>query len=125
MLRKAQHMSDNEWEGRPFHAHWGSESRDCDGLYHSGGTYRQHDQYEWEDELKLLDLLVVWAYRLPDWDSSSLEISKTSDGNFRVRAYVQTDEGYNGVEVTMCQDPYCELPEQPMFRDHTAEAAGY
>ncbi len=119
-----------EWEDRPFHAHWHSEARDCDGLYTRSGVYRQTNQAgdgyqrEWDDDLDLMDILVVWAYKLPDWDDSTLKILRGSNG-WMIESGRQTDEGWEALHVEMCQDPWCDLGEKPTFRDHTAEAAGY
>lgn len=115
---------DVDWGPDMWHAHYAWASQDCDGKSSGSGLYRQGDTVEWADDLDLLDRLVVWAYKLPDVDQSALTIRRNDKGGYEIDSSRDTEEGAESLFVYMCQDD-CDLEEETIRRDHTAESMGY
>ena len=120
------------YEGLPWHAHCGTRSRDCDGSHETGFDYRQSTkdgeglQFEWDDNLELLDILVSYAFYLPDVDCSTVTVRQHEQGlGYIIESHRETEEGFDSMGITMCQSSWCEIPAVETQRDHTAESMGY
>jgi len=111
-----------------LHAHFGSESRDCDGRY-SNGVDIDASQFGdgFTDKDEFAEALLPWLYRSPDVGPVNITIEDIGDeDNDRlvIALSMQTDEGYYSAGVTICSEDDFE-PRYSGYRDHTAESMNY
>jgi hypothetical protein len=110
-----------------IHVHQASETRDCDGLYHSSqDIWPSPEELNQEfADIRFHDKVVSWLVNSYSLEcDGELHVYKADPFETRLRWTEPTEEGYRNTEARICLNPYCE-PEKATFRDHTAEAAGY
>jgi hypothetical protein len=123
-----------------WHIHYQSWSRDCDGKYE--GSWDDWDKdfdskmRTWTEEEAFNRALLRLSHSRPEFGQTIAVEVVDENGDYayltcpkerprtRIKAHMDTDEGYRDEQATICANPLCE--EAPTtFRDFTAEAAGY
>ncbi len=99
-----------------LHAHYESETTDCDGRYTRAYAVVAN-QGEDEDDFRTRLLGSVVG------EQGRLEVVAIGDGTTRFEWGEPTEEGQRHVQVETCRKA-CDL-DQSLFRDHSAEKAGY
>lgn len=128
---------DDETYAEMRHVHVDSSSRDCDGLYDRGDVYRipsirpEALRPAYLGGEPSFDDLWMYLLRHEPRMAPGLRLQilgDFTDGRGAVGTVATwncpTDEGGEGGDMRVCDDPYCAHDERT-FRDHTAEAAGY
>lgn len=105
-----------------IHAHFETESADCDGRYSRTNTVIPwSDEEEFDFERRVLTMV---ADPTP-MGGGKLEVTPLEDQAWRLEWSESTEEGFRHVEATICRDESCNTDEPAIQRDHSAEAAGY
>jgi hypothetical protein len=124
-------------EETTLHAHWMSDSRDCDGPHshywdevashwieefdHHAGGYRARLEHEFDFEIRMSELLVKVPYGGDGEVTVTLE--RKDDGRLRGHMSHSTEEGFSSKAFYVCDDDdYDPVPTQ---RDVYAERMGY
>lgn len=111
-----------------IHAHFESRSSDCDGTYDRTYVLAPSDEERASEfgDIEFHNRVVgsiVNTYSI--LLAGSLHVHKFEDGSVRLEWTEQTEEGGIATTVTLCEDETCDVDDEPTFRDHTAERAGY
>jgi len=108
-----------------LHAHFGSESRDCDGRYSDGRDIAAAKfTDELDDKHDFAEAMLVWLYRSPDVGPVSITIDTDERDRLVIALSMGTDEGFYSAGVTICEEDDFE-ESYSGYRDHTAESMGY
>lgn len=103
-----------------IHAHIVNESADCDGRYSREYVEVPNDEEQADEWPEYVFKQRIIGFRVNPMTDHKSTIIVTSEG-FTVNEW--TDEGYCDYEVKWCSDECDEAAS--LYRDHTAEAAGY
>jgi len=111
-----------------IHAHFSTRSSDCDGTYDRTYTVTPNDDERASEfgDIEFHDRVVasvVNAYSI--LASGRLSVEKRDDGTVTLQWDEGTEEGGIATTATLCEDETCDVDDEPTFRDHTAERAGY
>jgi hypothetical protein len=110
------------------HAHVSSESADCDGRYsRSHVVHMNADEIResWQDENDFSE--INFRERVLGSVVSLTTFTEGQEGSVTITEHGftysrPTDEGYESVEVTWCED---DCDDASTYRDHRAESMGY
>lgn len=111
-----------------LHAHFGSESRDCDGKSNDGKDIDASKFGDgFSDKYEFTQAMLKWLYRTPDSGPVHIiitDIGDNYDDRLVITMNMTTEEGFYSAGVTICQDDDFE-ESYSGYRDHTAESMGY
>lgn len=106
-----------------MHAHYATESKDCDGRMDYHGIYRVPDSIKPDDDYKFERLVLGWVASWDTYFDCDIRLSVNEKGNKTITMGMETEEGFTRTHVEFCYDD-CDLDEHGQ-RDHTAESMGY
>jgi hypothetical protein len=116
-----------------IHAHFESRSSDCDGTYDRSHVLVPNDDERagedkdnWFGDIEFHNRVVASVVNTYSIHASgSLSVDRNNDGTVTLQWDEGTEEGGISTTVRICEDESCDTGEEPTFRDHTAERAGY
>jgi hypothetical protein len=109
-----------------LHAHFSSESQDCDGRYSSEWIVAQPPEEASGDfaDIDFHDKIVAQVVNSYSLDhTGTLTVTRHESGT-TLDWSEPTDEGHRSISAQFCEDETCDVDTYSQ-RDHSAEKAGY
>lgn len=109
-----------------LHAHYASESTDCDGRMSDAYVITMNDDEQTDQfgDLRFQERVLGHVVSLTGFGGRlSVDVDE-DDGTVRLSWSEQTDEGGRSADAYFCTDESCDTLDYS-HRDHAAEAMGY